>query len=198
MCLRYLFVAHSCPVPGGFEWQAARNSAKNTHTHTHDTRLETKSSTIKQQQKHRRQHGEATVENLRQQGDAHSDARSGRSWQNEWVFLGWPIGLKKESTLISISLSPACSNFIQTQIRPVCHNDTNGRLQRRNGHVQEREVQRVGRGRPGQDTAAVAALLHRWAQGPDRSIAHSQEVVCGLIHNYIRYAVKAYSRAIFW
>lgn len=85
------------PSPGGLSDKRPATAPQThthphtRHTHTHDTPLETKSSTIKQQQKHhphqssfcRRQHGEATVENLRQQGDAHSDARSGRSWQNE-------------------------------------------------------------------------------------------------------------------
>ena len=72
---------------------------------------------------------------------------------------------------------PRDSHSIQAQIEPVCYDYPNrcvdtcrdvliltgarSRVQRRDGDLQERQVQRVGCRRAGQDQAAVEALLHR-------------------------------------
>lgn len=87
----------------------------------------------------RRQDGRPALENdgqdLRIQGDAAADAGARRGWQDD--------------------------DPVQAQARAGRHHDPDGGLQRRGRDVQERAVQRLGRGRPGQDPAALEALLQR-------------------------------------
>lgn len=83
------------------------------------------------------EHGQDIEQAVCQQANAHTHAWLGRSRQDH--------------------------NPLQAQVERQREYHTHGGLQRRVRHVQERQVQRVGRGRPRQDSAPVATLLHRHA-----------------------------------
>lgn len=52
------------------------------------------------------------------------------------------------------------SNSLQTEAGPIGDHHSNGWIQRGNGHIQKCQVQCVGRGRSGQNPAALETLLY--------------------------------------
>eukprot|EP00959_Pyramimonas_sp_CCMP1952_P080341 1678971-Pyramimonas_sp.AAC.1 len=85
----------------------------------------------------RRSHGDGIHQAFRQAdrqaGDAHPDGGPRRRWQDH--------------------------DPVQAEARRGRHDDPDDRLQRGDGRVQEHQLHRVGRRRPGQDPPAVAPLL---------------------------------------
>lgn len=82
-----------------------------------------------------RRDGEGAIQDLREQGNADPHAGPGRGRQDH--------------------------DPVQVEAGPVGDHHSHGGFQRGDGDLQKRQVQRVGRGRPGQDPAALATLLHR-------------------------------------